>query len=140
MQSTTTKRTVVIAGCANLGMNEEQPTQGGEFSCATKPAICIPPSVSACYWRSHRRPSRDLPAESMCSDVEHVPVAVGSRAGYVGGEIRYGASPRVHRDRSREIQSGDSRRIPATFPRPVHEIGGSISPVARSRGQSGSAT
>jgi hypothetical protein len=36
MQSTTTKRAVVIAGCTNLGMNEEQPTQGGEFSCATK--------------------------------------------------------------------------------------------------------
>src|SRR5215217_8105205 len=49
-------------------------------------------------------------------------LAVGSRAGYVGGEIRYGASPRVHRDRSREIQSGDSRRIPATFPRLVHEM------------------
>ena len=76
MQSTTTKRAVVIAGCTNLGMNEEQPTQGGEFSCATKPAICIPPSVSACYRRSHRRrPSRDLPAESMCFDVEHVPVS-----------------------------------------------------------------
>jgi hypothetical protein len=57
-------------------MNEEQPTQGAEFSCATKPAICIPPSVSACYRRSHRRrPSRDLPAESMCFDVEHVPVS-----------------------------------------------------------------
>src|SRR4029453_19363828 len=67
MQSATTKRAVVIAGCTNLGMNEEQPTQGGEFSCATKPAICIPPSVSACYRRSHRRrPSRDLPAERAC--------------------------------------------------------------------------
>ena len=76
MQSTTTKRAVVIADCTNLGMNEEQPTQGGEFSCATKPAICIPPSVSACYRRSHRRrPSRDLPAESVCFDVEHDPVS-----------------------------------------------------------------
>jgi hypothetical protein len=80
MQSTTTKRAVVIAGCTNLGMNEEQPTQGGEFSCATKPAICIPPSVSACYRRSHRRrPSRDLPAESMCFDVSTFRLAVPLR-------------------------------------------------------------
>jgi hypothetical protein len=90
MQSTTTKRAVVIAGCTNLGMNEEQPTQGGEFSCATKPAICIPPSVSACYRRSHRRrPSRDLPAESMCFDVEHVPVS-GGLAGGAGQDLEVG--------------------------------------------------
>ena len=75
MQSTTTKRAVVIADCTNLGMNEEQPTQGGEFSCATKPAICGSTERFRLYRRSHRRPSRDLPAENMCFDVEHVPVS-----------------------------------------------------------------
>src|SRR5215210_6392832 len=107
MQSTTTKRTVVIAGCTNLSMNEKQPTQGGEFSCATKPAICIPPSVSTCYRRSHRRPSRDLPAESTCSDVEHVPVSGPLRGRpLLDRSFRYQISSRVRRvDRGRVGQS-----------------------------------
>jgi hypothetical protein len=74
MQSTTTKRAVVIADCTDLDMNEEQLTLAANSLAPRGPPLRIHRVFSACYQRSHRRPSRDRPAENMSSDVEHVPV------------------------------------------------------------------
>ena len=55
-------------------MNEEQPTLAANSLAPRGPPLRIHRVFSACYQRSHRRPSRDRPAENMSSDVEHVPV------------------------------------------------------------------
>ena len=54
-------------------MNQEQPTQGGESSCATRPPFAFPPRfplVTRFPPETFQRPAR----RDMCFDVEHVPV------------------------------------------------------------------
>ena len=78
MQSTTTKRAVVIADCTDLDMNEEQLTLAANSLAPIRPAyaterfrllLVFPPETSS-----------DPRAENTDSDVQHVPV-IGPLAG-----------------------------------------------------------
>jgi hypothetical protein len=70
MQSTTTKRAVVIADSTDLDMNEAQP----RILLRHEARLC---GSTECFRLLPAFPpetSRDRPTENMSSDVEHVPV------------------------------------------------------------------